>query len=148
MVVGLPPSKMSALLAFKRNRWWWCGRATTFRKRARMLVFESGNGGGVWDHAPSKTSIHAHFRGWMVVVVGLPRVLPPSKTSTLLTIKRNGWWWWIESYHLRKRARMLVFEGGDGGGVGKDHATSKTSIRGSFSRVGMVLLARSNRPRK
>ena len=50
---------------------------------------------------------------------------------------------------LKNEPGMLVFEGGDGVGVGEEQAPLKTSIRGSFSRVVMVVvLKRRNRPQK
>ena len=50
---------------------------------------------------------------------------------------------------LENEPRMLVFEGGDGVGVGEEQAPSKTSICGSFSRVVMVMvLKRRNRLQK
>ncbi len=50
---------------------------------------------------------------------------------------------------LENELCMLVFEGGDGVGVGEEQAPSKMSICGSFSMVVMVvLLKRRNRPRK
>jgi len=49
----------------------------------------------------------------------------------------------------QKRASLLVFKGGDGGGVGKEQPPSKTSIHSSSSGVEMVeLLARIDCPRK
>ena len=72
--------------------------------------------------------------------------------------------------HLKNEPRMLVFEGGGGGGGGKEQPPSKASrvcsfsrvevvkvlegitlknkLCGWFSRVVMVLLARSNLPQK
>ncbi len=50
---------------------------------------------------------------------------------------------------LENELHMLIFEGGDGVGVGEEQAPLKTSIRGSFSRVVMVVvLKRRNRPQK
>ena len=68
------------------------------------------------------------FEGGGVVVVGCSRELPTT---------------------LKNEPLMLVFEDGNGGGGAKERPPSKTSIRGSFLRMEVVLMVpRSDHPRK
>jgi len=88
----------------------------------------------------------------MVVVVANEN--HPQKRACMLVLRVMGrWWWWESAATLENECRWLTFGGGRSGGggdvakdVAKEPPPSKTSIRGSFSRVVVVVM--SNHPQK
>ncbi len=115
------PRKRAYPLVFKGGGWWrwrWWQRATALENeytRSSSRVEGGAGAGGGKEHPPSKTSIRACFQGSGVDL--LSRVegwcwkgaTPLENEHTLLVFEGGG----------RKRARVLIFESGGGGGVGK-----------------------------